>query len=76
MELSDSRTYSDVGQPMPIPISEYVAYCELFGIKLLSERETFFRQVRALDRAYREVVSEQLSQKLETDKKTDSGVAS
>lgn len=66
MELTQSREYSQFGQPLPIPLSEYVAYCELFGIKELSEREAMFRHVRAMDTIFVEKVGERLKQ--ETDK--------
>jgi hypothetical protein len=69
-ELSDSRNYSQSGQPMPIPISEYVSYCELFGISRQVERERLFKLVRAQDRAFVQHSAKQIKEQLENDKKT------
>lgn len=74
-ELSDSRSYTQHGQPLPIPISELVSYCEMFGIKQLSERQTFFRVIRALDRAYVDVSAERMKQQQATDNKAPPAVA-
>lgn len=74
-ELSDSRPYSQHGQPLPLPISEIAAYFDLFGIKELSERQVLFKALRALDRAFVDVCKEQLEKKLETDRKTNNTVA-
>lgn len=73
VELSDSRAYSQYGQPLPIPISEYVAYCEMFEIRSLAERERLFHMVRAQDRAYVQHMSKKM--KADLDKKTNTAVA-
>lgn len=52
VELSDDRLYSSMGTPMMIPVSAFQAYCELFYIDSLQEREAIYRTVRTLDRAY------------------------
>jgi len=37
---------------LPIPVSEILAYCELFYIAQLDERARLFRYVNRLDNAY------------------------
>lgn len=71
-ELTDSRGYSQSGVPLHIPISEYGAYCEFFGIRSITERERLFRMIRAMDRAFVKVVSAQVKARL--DSKTNSVV--
>lgn len=58
-EIAGSRQYTMNGEPLPIPISELLAYCEMFGIRRLEEREKLLRMVRAMDRAYLDVIREQ-----------------
>lgn len=36
----------------PIPLSEIVAYCEMFQVDDMDERERFVTMIRALDAAY------------------------
>lgn len=56
--ITDSRRYT-YGQPIPIPLSEILSYCQLFYIDSLLEREQLVRVVQALDNTYLKVTSEQ-----------------
>lgn len=69
-QLSDSRQYSQSGAPLPIPISEYVAYCEFFGIRALTERERFFKMVRAQDTTYVRYTSDKIRADMDTNSKS------
>ena len=60
-ELSDSRRYT-YGQPVCIPVSEVLAYCEMYYVHSVTEREVLARMVRVLDGAYLKVTSEQSKQ--------------
>lgn len=57
-ELAGSRSHSANGDPLPIPVSEILAYCTLFRIDGTEERETLCTMVRALDRAFLEHIRE------------------
>lgn len=50
-DLSASRSASMAG-PLPIPVSEILAYCELFKIQTIHERAQVFRSVTSLDNVY------------------------
>ena len=50
-DISGSRNVSMAGA-LPIPVSEILAYCELFKIQTLHERAQAFRFVSTLDIAY------------------------
>lgn len=56
--ITDSRRYT-YGQPVPIPLSEILSYCQLFYIDSLTEREQLVKVVQALDNTYLKVTSEQ-----------------
>ena len=49
--MSRSRN-AGMGGALPIPVSEILAYCELFYIAQLDERARLFRYVNRLDGAY------------------------
>lgn len=49
--MSRSRN-AGMGGALPIPVSEILAYCELFYIAQLDERARLFRYVNSLDNAY------------------------
>jgi hypothetical protein len=55
--LSRSRN-AGMGGAMPIPVSEILAFCNLFYIAQLNERERIFRYVNSLDNAYLEYQAE------------------
>lgn len=57
-EISESRTYSAAGTPLPLPVSEINSYFEMYYIDSLAEREIIHKMVRALDRAYVKLLSE------------------
>lgn len=61
-ELSGSRAYSMEGMPMPIPISEIAAYCDLFCIDGLELRQRIFLMVRAQDAGFRKVMRDKMEQ--------------
>lgn len=67
-EVAGSRHYSANGEPLPIPISEIHAYCELFGVRGLESRETLLKMIRAMDRAFLDVIRKRRE---EESKKTD-----
>lgn len=46
------------GQPLPLPVSEILAYCEMYGIQNLDARQRISMMVRAQDAAFRKVVRE------------------
>ena len=69
-ELTDSRPYTQA-QPIPIPLSEILAYCQMYYIESLLERERLVKVVRILDNTYLKVSSEQR----QADSKTNSDVA-
>lgn len=60
--LSRSRNVA-MTQPLPIPISEILAYCILFQIDNLTEREQILRTVNLLDDVYLEHVAAQQAKK-------------
>lgn len=66
--LSDSRSYSDTGNPMPIPVSEIKSYCEMFYINRLEERTVLMRLVQEMDQTYCEVRNEQIKQRMQANK--------
>lgn len=49
--LRGSRRVGPAGG-LPIPVSEILAYCELFYIQKLQERERIFHHVAALDACF------------------------
>ncbi len=49
--IARSRNAGMAG-PLPIPVSEILAYCNLFQIVKLDERERIFRYINCLDNAY------------------------
>ncbi len=67
--LSRSRQYSQVGQPFAIPLSEITAYCELFRIHGLDERERLLFFVHQMDDAYIEVRSKQVKDELDRERR-------
>lgn len=69
-DLTDSRTYSATGTPLPIPLSEILTYFEMFYIDGISEREQLLKMMRTLDRTFIRVVCKQVAQKSKTDTKT------
>lgn len=60
-DLSRSRSYSQAG-PQPLAMGEILAYCQMFDIEGYEFRKKLLALVQALDRTYREVVSEQAQQ--------------
>lgn len=56
--MSSSRTAGMSGA-MPIPLTEIVAYCNLFYIAQLEEREQLLRYVSSMDRVYLEFAAKQ-----------------
>lgn len=58
-EVSGSRHYSMDGSPLPIPISEVLAYCEMFGVADMDARERLFKMIRTMDNTFREAISKQ-----------------
>jgi hypothetical protein len=56
-QMSRSRS-AGMGGALPIPVTEILAYCELFYIAQLDERERIFRYVNRLDDAYLAHVAE------------------
>lgn len=57
-ELAGSRGHTANGDPLPIPVSELLAYCELYHIDSVEERETLCTMVRAMDRTFIDFVRE------------------
>ncbi len=47
--------------PLRVPVSEILAYCTLFYISNITERERLFRYVNSLDSAYLSHVADQQS---------------
>lgn len=41
-----------MGAPMPIPLSEILAYCDLYRIHDLDERHEIVTFIQAMDRTY------------------------
>lgn len=62
-DLASSRAYTTEGLALPIPLSEVLAYCELFGIAGLEERDRLYRMIRAMDTTFRKVVADQAKAK-------------
>lgn len=60
--ISRSRSVG-MGGPLPVPVSEILAYCQLFYIAKLNERERLFRYINSLDNAYLDYVGEQSKSK-------------
>lgn len=58
-EVSASRGYSSNGLPLPVPLTEMLAYCQLYGIESLDEREKLIKMFRAMDAGYRKVASQE-----------------
>ena len=54
--LSSSRHYG-MGGPLPISISEMAAFCQLFDISAVDDRETFVATMQRLDSVYLTEVS-------------------
>ncbi|MCQ8781723.1 hypothetical protein NPA30_05955 [Aurantimonas sp. CSK15Z-1] len=52
-DLSASRSLV-MGGEGPIPLSEILAYCQMFGVNDVDERGDFLRVIRAMDEAYLE----------------------
>ena len=46
-----------MGGPGPIPLSEILAYCDIYRIEDLDERDELVTFVRAMDQAYLEHVT-------------------
>lgn len=70
LELSRSRGSGEAFGP--IPMSEYLAYFELWGINSLKERDSFMRRVLPLDQEFVDLINEK--RKKEIDKaKTPGG---
>lgn len=61
-DLTGSRSYSAGGSPLPIPISEFKSYCELFYINGVDERERLLRMVKAADAKFIDVANERAEQ--------------
>jgi hypothetical protein len=74
-DLSDSRGYTQTGSPLPIPLSEVLSYFEMFGIRSLDHRERILYMVRAMDRTFVKVVSDQIRDKMEQESATRSKTA-
>ena len=55
-DIAGSRHYTANGDPLPVPISEVLAYCDMFHIDGLDEREKLLHMVRAMDRAFLDVI--------------------
>lgn len=51
-KLMDSRGYTSNGLPLPIPMTEYVAYHTGHGVVDLEERERIEKYVKELDSTY------------------------
>jgi hypothetical protein len=47
-----------MGGPLAIPVSEILAYCYLFKISKVNERDRLLRYVTMIDNAYLEYVGE------------------
>lgn len=76
LQLSGSRQYTQTGSALPIPISEYAAYCQMFDITSLAEKERLFEMVRAQDRTYVEHSAEKVKEQMaENAKHSKSAVA-
>lgn len=56
-EVTRSRN-AGAGGALPIPVTEILAYCELFYIAQLEERTRLFRYINRLDDAYLDHVAE------------------
>lgn len=69
-EVAGSRHYAASGEPLPIPISEIHAYCEMFSIYGLDARAKLLKMVRALDRAFLDVIRKRREQETRTTGKT------
>lgn len=67
--LSDSRRHT-YGQPVSIPLSEVLAYCQMFYIESIMEREALVRAIRAMDNAYLAVLAQQAEQAKPASQKT------
>lgn len=52
--LNHSRSYSGLGAPQSIPVSEILAYLELLGERSTQERLRYLRVIQRLDVAYLE----------------------
>ena len=70
-EISDSRPYSASGTPLPVPMSEFKAYFEVYRIMGLDERERIISLVKSMDRLFIKHISEQM----EADRKSKNAVA-
>ena len=55
--ISGSRQVG-MGGPLPIPVSEILAYCDLFYIAELNARERLFKYLKRLDNTYLDHVAE------------------
>lgn len=56
--LNQGRTYSDMGGPQPIQVSEINALLQLEGIDLREAKVKYVRIVQMLDRVYLDYVAE------------------
>lgn len=50
--LQSSRTFDFNGNPNAIPLSEILAFCNLFGYDTLEERHSVLKFVRVCDKTY------------------------
>lgn len=48
-----------MGGALAIPVTEILAYCELYYIAQLTDRDRLFRYVRSIDSAYLEHIAQQ-----------------
>ncbi len=62
--LAGSRPSSGFG-PLPIPISEILAYCEFLGFRSLDNRAFLLRIVRVLDEEYFTILEARKNSKVE-----------
>jgi len=65
--LSSSRHYSAHGHPLPIPVSEMFAFCQMFFVSTYEEREQFVHFIQGLDSAYMTQVAENSATRTESD---------
>jgi hypothetical protein len=71
--LSSGRQYSAHGHPLPIPISEMFAFCQMFFVCTYEEREQFVYFIQGLDSAYLTQVAKNNEEA--ADKRPESDVA-
>lgn len=56
------------GEPLPIAVSELLAYCDLFYIESLVDRQRLVRHMQTMDRTYREVAAKQAASEADKNK--------